>query len=77
MTNPFDIKFFEGAIGAILGAIATIFVFNTRVKKLEQEHMEFRQETNHMFREIREDIKILLGRRRDDRDYVSKIMRDE
>lgn len=76
MTNPFDLKFFEGAIGAILGAIATICVFNTRIKKLENEHIEFRKETNIMFREIREDIKVLLGRRRDDRDFVSKMKRE-
>lgn len=77
MTNPFDMKFFEGAIGAILGSLATVFVFRNKILQLEQEHAEFRKETRTMFREIREDIKVLLGRRRDDRDFVSKIMRNE
>ena len=77
MTNPFDMKFFEGAIGAILGSLATVFVFKNKIAQLEQEHVEFRKETRLMFREIREDIKVLLGRRRDDRDFVSKMIRDE
>jgi len=77
MFEIIDNKYTQGAVGAILGALATIFVFKNRVKQLEEEHLEFRKETQIMFREIREDIKILLGRRRDDRDFVSKIMRDQ
>jgi len=67
MTNPFDMKFFEGAIGAVLGSVATLFVFKNRVKNLENEHSEFRKETQEMFREIREDIKVLLSRRQNNR----------
>lgn len=77
MFELIDNKYTQGAVGAILGALATIFVFKNRIKQLEEEHLEFRKETQIMFREIREDIKILLGRRRDDRDFVSKIMRDQ
>lgn len=76
MLELIDNKYTQGALGAILGALATIFVFKNRIKQLEEEHLEFRKETQIMFREIREDIKILLGRRRDDRDFVSKMMRD-
>jgi hypothetical protein len=77
MLELIDNKYTQGALGAILGALATIFVFKNRIKQLEEEHLEFRKETQIMFREIREDIKILLGRRRDDRDFVSKMMRDD
>lgn len=69
-------KFFEGAVGAVLGSIATVFVFKNKISQLEQEHVEFRKETRMMFREIREDIKVLLSRRRDDRDFVSNNIRE-
>ena len=67
MFELIDNKYTQGALGALLGSVATIFAFRSRIKSLEREHQELRKETQVMFREIREDIKVLLGRRRDDR----------
>jgi len=60
-------KYTQGVLGALLGSVATIFAFRSRVNKLEREHAEFRKETNMMFREIRADIKVLLSRRQNNR----------
>lgn len=74
-----DNKYVQGALGAIVGSIGTVFVFRNRVNKLEQEHMEFRKETNIMFREIRADIKMLLliGSRRKDIEMSNKVSREQ
>ena len=61
----------EGGIGAIIGAGLTILGFRNRLNNIENNHHEFKSETQSMFKEIRDDIKTLIekaGKRRED-DY--------
>ncbi|MCK4815073.1 hypothetical protein KA005_04825 [bacterium] len=60
-----------GGIGAIVGAGLTILGFRNRLNNIENNHHEFKAETQLMFKEIRDDIKTLIekaGNRRGD-DY--------
>lgn len=74
MLSLIDNKYIQGVCGAIAGSLATIFVFRNRLAKIEEEHKAFRRETREMFNEIRQDIKLLLSRRRNDNGYISRIM---
>lgn len=65
-------EYTQGGIGAIFGAGLAILGFRNRLNNIEINHQEFKNETQSMFKEIRDDIKTLIeksGNRRSDDDY--------
>jgi len=53
----------QGGMGAFIGSVITAFGFKNKIDNLERDQHEFKQETQSMFREIRDDIKKLLERK--------------
>lgn len=53
----------QGGIGAIIGSILTVLGFRGRLDTIERNHDELKKETHAFFKEIRDDIKILLARK--------------
>lgn len=54
------VDYTEGGVGAIIGAGLTILGFRSRLHNIETNHQEFKTETRSMFKEIRDDIKLLI-----------------
>lgn len=52
----------SGGIGAVIGAVAVVCGFRSRMDTLEKEHIILRMETQKMFKEIRSDIKKLIAK---------------
>lgn len=63
-------EFAEGGIGAVFGAVLIVVGLKSRLDGIERRHTEFREETQAMQKEIRDDIKMLIsktvGRRKGD-----------
>ena len=53
----------QGGIGAIIGSILTVLGFKGRLNQVEKDCEALKKESHAMFREIRDDIKQLLGKK--------------
>ena len=54
--------FTSGGVGALIGAVAVVCGFRSRMTNIEKEYFQLRIENQKMFKEIRDDVKLLIAK---------------